>query len=267
MDRLAGKVALITGTGGGMGRAAAELFAREGAVVVGCDLKEEGARETVERVTAMGGTMTSIQPLDLGEEAAVKAWIDEAARTHGGIDVLYNNAGATRFDPIEEGSYEDWRFTIRNELDVVFLACKHAWPYLRARGGGSVINVGSTAGLTGSLTLDRAAHTASKGGVIALTKQLAAEGARHGIRVNCISPGMILSPATSEPIFENPEHPMYSIRDHIPLGRVGEPEDVARCALFLASDESSYMTAANLVLDGGWSSVLPGAWPDRAGQA
>jgi meso-butanediol dehydrogenase / (S,S)-butanediol dehydrogenase / diacetyl reductase len=117
---------------------------------------------------------------------------------------------------------------------IVFLACKHAWPYLRARGGGSVINVGSTAGLTGSLTLYRAAHTASKGGVIALTRQLAAEGARHGIRVNCISPGMILSPATSEPIFENPEHPMYRIRDHIPFGRVEEPEDIVRCGLFLA---------------------------------
>jgi meso-butanediol dehydrogenase/(S,S)-butanediol dehydrogenase/diacetyl reductase len=89
--------------------------------------------------------------------------------------------------------------------------------------------------------------------VIALTRQLAAEGARHGIRVNCISPGMILSPATSEPIFENPEHPMYRIRDHIPFGRVEEPEDIARCGLFLASDDSSYMTAANLVLDGGWS--------------
>ena len=260
MGRLEGKVALITGTGGGMGRAAAELFAREGAIAVGCDLKEEGAQETAERVRRAGGTMTSTQPLDLGDEAAVKDWIDGAARAYGGIDVLYNNAGATRFDPVEKESYEDWKFTLRNELDVVFLACKHAWPHLRARGGGSVINVGSTAGLTGSLTLDRTAHTASKGGVIALTRQLAAEGARHGIRANCISPGMILSPATSEPIFENPEHPMHRIRDHIPLGRVGEPEDVARCALFLASDDSSYMTAANLVLDGGWSSVLPGAW-------
>ena len=265
MGRLDGKVVLITGTGGSMGRAAAELFAREGAVVVGCDLKEEGALETVARVTAAGGAMTSTQPLDLGDEAAVGVWIRDAARTHGGIDVLYNNAGATRFAPIEEESYENWRFTLRNELDVVFLACKHAWPHLRARGGGSVINVGSTAGLTGSLTLDRAAHTASKGGVIALTRQLAAEGARHGIRANCISPGMILSPATAESIFENPDHPMYSIRDHIPLGRVGEPEDVARCALFLASEDSTYMTGANLVLDGGWSSVLPGAWPAAGG--
>lgn len=251
VGRLEGKVALMTGTGGGMGRAAAELCAREGAVVVGCDLNEEGAQETLERVTTQGGTMASTQPLDLGDEAAVKDWIGEAARTHGGIDVLYNNAGATRFDPIEEESYEDWKFTLRNELDVVFLACKHAWPHLCARGGGSVINVGSTADLTGSLTLGRAAHTASKGGVIALTRQLTAEGARYGILVNCISPGMSLSPATSEPIFNNPQHSMYRIRDHIPLGRVGEPEDMARCALFLASDASSYMTAANLMLDGG----------------
>lgn len=107
----------------------------------------------------------------------------------------------------------------------------------------------------------RSAHTATKGGVIALTRQLAAEGAWSGIRVNCISPGMVLTPATQDDIFGNPEHPMYQIRDHIPLGRIGTPDDIARCALFLASEDSSYMTGANLVIDGGWSIVLPGAPP------
>ncbi len=156
----------------------------------------------------------------------------------------------------------DWSFTIRNELDLVFLACKHAWPHLRARGGGSVVNVGSTAGMTGSLTLDRTAHTASKGAVIALTRQLAAEGARHGIRVNSVSPGMTVTPQTQH-LFDDPAHPVARIADHIPLGRPGRPEDVARCALFLASDESSYVTGANLVVDGGWSTVLPGDWTSR----
>ncbi len=259
MGRLDGKVVLISGTAGGIGRAAAELFAREGAVVVGCDLNAEGAAETVERVRSAGGTMTSAAPVDVGDEEAVRAWIDGAAAEHGGLDVLYNNAGLTSFAPLEQVTYEDWSFTIRNELDVVFLSCKHAWPHLRARGGGSVVNVGSTAGLTGSLTLDRTAHTASKGAVIALTRQLAAEGARHGIRVNSVSPGMTVTPQTQH-LFDDPGHPISRIADHIPLGRPGRPEDVAQCALFLASDESAYVTGANLVVDGGWSTVLPGDW-------
>ena len=120
--------------------------------------------------------MDSTHPLDLTDEDGVKAWIDAMALAHGGIDILYNNAGATRFSPIAETSFADWSFTIRNELDIVFLATKHAWPHLVARGGGCVLLVGSTAGLTGSLTNIRIAHTASKGGVIAMTRQLAAEG-------------------------------------------------------------------------------------------
>jgi NAD(P)-dependent dehydrogenase (short-subunit alcohol dehydrogenase family) len=256
--RLTGKVALITGTGGGQGRAAALRFAAEGAVVVGCDLKTEGAERTVELVTERGGRMDSTHPVELTDEDAVRDWINSAANRHGRIDILYNNAGATRFDPIEQQSYQDWQFTLRNELDVVFLATKHAWPHLQ-RGGGSVILVGSTAGLTGSMTLMRAAHTATKGAIVALTRQLAAEGAWHQIRVNCISPGMVMTPATQDDIFGDPHHPMFNIRDHIPLGRIGEPDDIASCAAFLASNESSYMTGANLVIDGGWSVVLPGA--------
>jgi meso-butanediol dehydrogenase/(S,S)-butanediol dehydrogenase/diacetyl reductase len=256
--RLAGKVALITGTAGGQGRAAALLFAAEGATVVGTDVNAVGAAETVELVRAAGGAMDSTHPLDLTDEDGVRAWVDAAAARHGGIDVLYNNAGATRFAPVAETSYEDWSFVLRNELDVVFLATKHAWPHLVARGGGSVLLVGSTAGITGSLTNTRIAHTATKGGVVAMTKQLAAEGAAHGIRVNCISPGMIRTPATEGDLLA-PDHPMRTIARAIPLGRIGAPEEVGRCALFLASDEASYVTGANLVVDGGWSAVLPGA--------
>jgi meso-butanediol dehydrogenase/(S,S)-butanediol dehydrogenase/diacetyl reductase len=255
--RLAGKVALITGTAGGQGRAAALLFAAEGAIVVGTDVQADGAAETVELVRAAGGVMDSTHPLDLGDEDGVQAWIDGAAAAHGGIDVLYNNAGATRFSPVAETSYADWSFTLRNELDIVFLATKHAWPHLIARGGGNVLLVGSTAGITGSLTNSRIAHTATKGGVVAMTKQLAAEGAVHGIRANCISPGMIRTPATEGDLLA-PDSPMRTIARAIPLGRIGAPEEVARCALFLASDEASYVTGANLVVDGGWSAVLPG---------
>jgi len=256
--RLTDKVILITGTGSGQGRAAAELFASEGAVVVGTDIDAHGAAETVEMVQRAGGHMTSTHPLDLGDEGAVKAWIDSAALEHGGIDVLYNNAAATRFSPVAETSYEDWSFTLRNELDIVFLATKHTWPHLIARGGGSILLVGSTAGITGSTTNPRIAHTAAKGGVVAMTKQLAGEGAVHGIRANCISPGMIATPA-SEATLLAPGHPMRGIASAIPLGRIGRPEEVARCALFLASEESSYVTGANLVVDGGWSAVLPGS--------
>src|SRR6478609_3542780 len=191
MNRLAEKVALITGTAGGQGRAAALRFAAEGATVVGCDVKADGAAETVEMVRASGGRMTSTQPLDLADEAAVQDWVDDVAGRHGGIDIVYNNAGATRFAPIEATTYADWSFTMRNELDIVFLVTRAAWPHLKARYGGTVLLIGSTAGLTGSMTNHRVAHTASKGGIVALTRQLAAEGAPHGIRVNCVSPGMV----------------------------------------------------------------------------
>jgi NAD(P)-dependent dehydrogenase (short-subunit alcohol dehydrogenase family) len=256
--RLDGKVALITGTAGGQGRAAALPFAAEGATIAGCDVSAGGAAETVELVRAAGGRMDSTHPLDLADEDGVTAWVDAAAERHGGINILYNNAGATRVAPITGSTFADWSFTIRNELDIVFLVTTHTWPHLVACGGGSIVLIGSTAGLTGSMTNTRIAHTASKGGVIAMTRQLAAEGARHGIRANCISPGMIRAPASDSTLLA-PDHPMRDIARHIPPGRIGEPEEIARCALLLASDEASYVSGANLVVDGAWSAVLPGA--------
>jgi meso-butanediol dehydrogenase / (S,S)-butanediol dehydrogenase / diacetyl reductase len=237
---LDGRVVLITGTAGGQGAAAAGLFREAGATVVGCDVKEASGVDVV----------------DLTDEDATREWVDRAAEEHGRIDVLYANAGATRFSPLEETTREEWDFVLRHELDVVFFPVKHAWKHLKASHG-SVILVGSTAGLTGSLTNTRVAHTVTKGGVIALTKQLAAEGAPHGIRVNCVSPGMIETPATKGDLLAD-DHPMRRIAGAIPLGRIGRPEEVARCALFLASDAASYVTGANLVVDGGWSAVLPG---------
>lgn len=257
MKRLEGKVALITGTGSGQGRVAALRFSAEGAIVVGTDINTAGAAETVALVEAAGGSMSSTHPIDLADEPAVQRWVDEAAARFGGIDILYNNAGATRFSPVEKTSYSDWSAVMRNEVDVVFLPTKHAWPHLVARGGGSILLVGSTAGMTGSVTNTRIAHTASKGAVVAMARQLAAEGARHGIRANSISPGMIATPATDEDL--NAEHsPLRTIASFIPLGRVGRPEEVVNCAVFLASDEASYVTGANLMIDGGWSAVLPG---------
>ncbi|HEX8497841.1 MAG TPA: SDR family NAD(P)-dependent oxidoreductase [Actinomycetales bacterium] len=254
--RLAGKVALITGTGGGQGRAAALLFAEHGAMVVGCDRDGAADRATAQLVRAAGGAMASAA-VDLTDEDAVADWVAGALADHGRIDVLYANAAATRFSPVASTTLQDWHFVLAHELDVVFLPVKHCWQALCDSGSGAIVLVGSTAGVTGSTTNTRAAHTVTKGGVVALTRQLAAEGAPHGLRVNCVSPGMIRTPATEGDLLAA-DHPMATIARAIPLQRIGTPEEVVRCALFLASDEASYVTGANLMVDGGWSAVLPG---------
>ncbi len=259
--RFADRTVVVTGAGGGMGRASALLFAAEGATVVGCDVSEERCEETASLVRATGGRMTSTI-LDLTDERAVAAWVNDVATEHEGIDVLHANAGATRFGPVERISGDDWDFNLRHELDVVLWPVKHAWSHLKASGRGAVVLVGSTAGLTGSMTNQRVAHTVTKGGVIAMTRQLAAEGAPAAVRVNCVSPGRVDTPATRGDLLAQ-DHPMRHIAASIPLGRVAAPEEVARCVVFLASDDASYVTGANLVVDGGWSAVLPGVVPSK----
>lgn len=251
-DRLTGKVALITGTAGGQGRAAALLFAQEGATIVGCDLKIEESRETVAMVRAAGGAMTSTEPVDLSDSATARAWINGAAELHGGFDILYNNASAPRFAWISDMTDEDWHFTIRNELHLMFYTCSAAWPHLVARGGGSIINTGSISGVAAMPdTPGSIAHAATKGAVIAMTRELALEGGPHKIRANTISPGAILTPAT-ELAFADPEF-LKAHTENTMLGRIGTAEDIARAALFLASDESSWVTGANFLIDGGFS--------------
>jgi meso-butanediol dehydrogenase / (S,S)-butanediol dehydrogenase / diacetyl reductase len=249
MTRLAGKVALISGTGGGQGRAAALRFAAEGAIVVGCDISGENQRETMALVRAAGGTMTGPRdPADIACSAGANAWIESALADHGRIDILYNNASASKFAPVERMTDEDWHFTLRNEIDIVFFPTRAAWPHL-ARPGGVVINVGSTAGWAGSPGAGTLAHNASKGAVIAMTRQLAIEGAPHGIRAVSLSPGFVRTPGTA-PFLENPDI-RAKLLARIPLGRPGEPEEIVAAALFIASDEASFLTGTDIVVDGG----------------
>jgi meso-butanediol dehydrogenase / (S,S)-butanediol dehydrogenase / diacetyl reductase len=252
--RLAGKVALVTGTAGGIGRATAQILAREGAAVVGCDLNREGAAETVRLVAEAGGTMTSMAPVDLASEAGANAWVTEAAAAHGGVDILVNNASAIRFGPITELSAADWSFTIRHELDIVFFVTRAAWPHLVARGGGSIVNIASITATRGAHFMPQNAHGAAKGGVLALTYQLVTEGGPVGIRVNAVSPAMTATPQTA-PLLADTGGPFAGELARIPLGRVGRPEDVAHAVLFLASDEAAHVSGANIPVDGGAAAI------------
>ncbi|MCQ6244865.1 SDR family NAD(P)-dependent oxidoreductase [Streptomyces malaysiensis] len=249
--RLADKVALITGIGSGIGRAAAQLFAAEGARVAGCGMRPEGVDETVRLVTEAGGSIVGAAPVDLGEPAAVTAWVDEVVQRFGRIDVLYNNAGSHAMGPFGAAPEEDWRMTMRNDLDPTYLTTRAVWPTMCAQGGGGVII--NTASIIASRATAAAmsAHGAAKGAVAALTPHLAVEGGPYGIRVNTLSPGITRTGQT-EGLLSDPDNPL--VRNQIrlsPLGRVGAPEDVANLALFLASDESSYITGTTIVIDGG----------------
>jgi meso-butanediol dehydrogenase / (S,S)-butanediol dehydrogenase / diacetyl reductase len=253
--RLADKVVLISGTGGGQGRVAAQIFAREGAKVVGCDINAETAAETDEIVRSAGYEMVSVGGVDLADPEQSRAWVQRAVDDHGGIDVLYNNASLPRFAPFPEMTPEDFQFTTRNEIDVLWYATQAAWPEMVSRGGGAIVNIASIAAIVGLRQMPQSAHAAAKGAVIGVTAQLAAEGAAVGIRVNCISPGVINSPPVQEILAIGETSPLRPIIGATALGKPGEPEDIVYAALYLASDEAKWVTGSHLVVDGG-SSVL-----------
>jgi NAD(P)-dependent dehydrogenase (short-subunit alcohol dehydrogenase family) len=246
--RLSGKVCVITGTGGSVGRAAAWAFAREGASVVGCDVNVAAAEATVEMVRAQGGTMISLQPCHLTEPSECQALVDLAVREYGRIDVLFNNAAMAYFNWLEDITNEEWNRDLREEIDLVFFLTRAAWPYLKASHG-VVVNTASLNGLMSFKTLGSLAHTTAKAGIIGMTRQLAMEGREHGIRANSISPGLIETNQTREQL-KDPEWASAMLGKTL-LGRLGRPEEVANVALFLASDDSSYVTGVDIVVDGG----------------
>ena len=248
MGRLSGKVALITGTGGGQGQVAALHFAREGATVVGCDVHAAGHEETKTLMLAEGFILYGSAPVDLGDPEQARAWVESAFAEHGQIDILYNNASAARFAPIADMTVEDWRFTMRNEIDLIFYTTKYAWNHLAAREG-VVINIASTAAWGGSRVAGISAHSAAKGAVISFTRQLAVEGAPVGIRAVSISPGFVATPGTRA-FLDNPVA-RRALLDGVLMDRPGEPEEVVAMALFVASDAASFMTGSDIVIDGG----------------
>lgn len=245
--RLAGKVAIITGAASGIGRATAIRFAQEGARVVVADINQAGGEGCVQQITATGGEAIYIKT-DVGQEADLQYMLEVTLSTYGGLDILHNNAYWTEATTATETTNENWQQTLDVCLRSVFLGSKLAIPHLRARGGGVILNTASVQSLVG--VRGYAAYQAAKGGVLSLTRALALELAPD-IRVVAILPGAIDTPALAT----SAEQTVDSLLDVIPMQRIGQPEEVANVALFLASDEASYVTGTGFVVDGGYTTL------------
>jgi NAD(P)-dependent dehydrogenase (short-subunit alcohol dehydrogenase family) len=248
-QRLKGKVALVTGVGSGIGRASALLFSRQGAQVFGSDKNGQSAQATAAEAAAAGYPLAGASTIDLADEARTQKWIAESGASSGGIDILLNVAADVRWGWIDDVTLPDFRYTLEMVVDIVFVACKAVWPEMKRRGGGSIITISSAnshQALRGSPALS---YVAGKGAVTAMTRQLAMEGAPHGIRANSISPGLIVSLGTRE-VVADPVR-AEQIRSGCMIHRLGQPMDIAWAALYLASDESSWVTASDLRVDAG----------------
>jgi meso-butanediol dehydrogenase/(S,S)-butanediol dehydrogenase/diacetyl reductase len=244
--RLEGKRVLLTGTAGGQGEAAQRLFAEHGARIAGCDIQPGAAEKTAAELRAEGHDVVG-SDVDLSDAEQARDWVERSVERLGGIDVLYNNAAGFGFAPFGDMTLDLWRHVLHVELDIVFHTTSPAWPHL-CESGGSIVNTASYSALRGIAPLGQAAHAAAKGGVVAMTKTLAAEGAAHGVRANAISPGFVKSPATDTAVDD--EGRAWQMSKHL-IQRPGTGLDIAYLALYLASDESSWVTGQNFSIDGG----------------
>jgi NAD(P)-dependent dehydrogenase (short-subunit alcohol dehydrogenase family) len=242
--KLKNKVALVTGFGSGLGRAIAVLFAAEGAAIIGTSTTDSKGRETVALIEKENGEVF-FRSGDVSQSAQMKSLVEEGAKRFGGIDIVVNSAGVRTNGSITEITEEQWDRTLDVNLKGVFVVSRLAIPEMIKRGGGVIINIGARSGMAGQA--GRAAYCASKGGMITLTEAMAMDYATQKIRVNCICPGPTRTPMVDTSTPERLEY--YKTR--VPIGRIGEPEDIARAALYLASDEGSMVTAAILPVDGG----------------
>jgi NAD(P)-dependent dehydrogenase (short-subunit alcohol dehydrogenase family) len=245
--RLHGKTALITGSAAGLGRVAAELFAREGADLVVADIADGSA--TVAAIEAAGGAATYVA-LDVADDDSVRAAVAHAVATFGRLDVLYNNAGISPGDDDGPTTTSDatWEQVLDVNVTGVARCCRHGIPAMLGSGGGSIINVASFVAHMGAAT-PQIAYTASKGAVLSMTREMAVIYARQGIRVNALCPGPVLTPLLAKFLSDDAKRQRRLV--HIPMGRFGEAIEIANGALFLASDESSFMTGQSLLIDGG----------------
>jgi NAD(P)-dependent dehydrogenase (short-subunit alcohol dehydrogenase family) len=247
--RLQDKVALITGAGSGIGRETATLFAREGASVVVVDVNDAAGQETVSMIEAAGGQATYVHA-DISQAADCEKMVRTAEERYGKLNVLFNNAGISHINDDNAETTEEtvWDLTMNINLKGVFLGCKYGVPALRRAGGGSIINTASFVALVGAAT-PQIAYTASKGGVLSMTRELAVVHARENIRVNALCPGPLRTELLMK--YLNTEEKRQRRLVHIPMGRFGEAKEIAQAVLFLASDESSFVTGATFMVDGG----------------
>jgi len=243
--RLQDRVAVITGAGSGIGLATVARFAAEGARVVCVDVDPDNGMRAAE---AAGGTFVQC---DVADEAAVRALFDSTAERFGAVDIAFNNAGISPpdDDSILETGLEAWERVQRVNLTSVYLCCKYALPHMRARKRGSIINTASFVALMGAAT-SQISYTASKGGVLAMTRELGVQFAREGVRVNALCPGPVNTPLLKELFAKDPERAARRLV-HVPMGRFAEPDEIAAAVTFLASDDASFVTASTFVVDGG----------------
>jgi NAD(P)-dependent dehydrogenase (short-subunit alcohol dehydrogenase family) len=248
--KLEQRVAVITGAGSGIGRAMALLFAQEGARILAADINGSAAEETAAAVQAAGGTAQAFT-VNVVEPDEVRAMIEAAVAAYGRVDILCNNAGIGSTTDVVEAKPEEWDRVMAVNVKSVFLGCKYVIPHMLEQGGGVIVNTASVAGMVG--LVKRASYSASKGAVIALTRQVAIEYVEQGIRVNCLCPGTVDSPWVGRLLgqADDPGAARAALVARQPMGRLGTPEEIAAAALYLASDDAAFITGTGLVIDGG----------------